>query len=279
MKQILVPCDFSPAAIEAYKFALRIAAASGKAVTVLHAIDIPVVVVGFDIQAYSYDQEQRAEIEAHVRKQFTNLESACGVPGVVTTFDVRTKGIAKAVRDIIDEGNIELVVMGTNGTEGLEEVFVGSNTERVVRHSTVPVISVRKAPVISSIRNILFPNHLGPDQEELVNRVVDLQRFFNATLRVLWVNTPMHFLPDGEAMRRLRDFAGTHHLMNYVLEVRSDITENDGIRNFVRTESVDLIAMGTHGRKGLAHLVAGSIAEDVVNHIECPVWTYALPKK
>jgi nucleotide-binding universal stress UspA family protein len=37
-----------------------------------------------------------------------------------------------------------------------------------------------------------------------------------------------------------------------------------------------MIAMGTHGRKGVAHVLAGSIAEDVVNHVDCPIWTYAL---
>jgi nucleotide-binding universal stress UspA family protein len=40
----------------------------------------------------------------------------------------------------------------------------------------------------------------------------------------------------------------------------------------------DMIVMGTHGRKGVAHLLSGSVAEDVVNHTECPIWTYSLKK-
>ncbi|HEY5918523.1 MAG TPA: universal stress protein [Chryseolinea sp.] len=38
------------------------------------------------------------------------------------------------------------------------------------------------------------------------------------------------------------------------------------------------MAMGTHGRKGISHIISGSLAEDVVNHIDCPVWTYAIKK-
>jgi nucleotide-binding universal stress UspA family protein len=68
-------------------------------------------------------------------------------------------------------------------------------------------------------------------------------------------------------------FAVRYGLDKYVFEVRSAMTEEQGITNFVRSENPDLIAMGTHGRRGLAHLFAGSIAEDVVNHLDCPIWT------
>ena len=36
------------------------------------------------------------------------------------------------------------------------------------------------------------------------------------------------------------------------------------------------IAMGTHARKGLSHLLKGSVTEDVVNHVDCPIWTYVI---
>jgi nucleotide-binding universal stress UspA family protein len=45
---------------------------------------------------------------------------------------------------------------------------------------------------------------------------------------------------------------------------------------FTNDINADMIAMATHGRKGLAHFLSGSIAEDLVNHVSCPIWTYIL---
>ena len=72
----------------------------------------------------------------------------------------------------------------------------------------------------------------------------------------------------------LEEFAAHYKLSNYNVHFRNYRNEEEGITDF--SNEVDLIAMATHARKGLAHLFNGSITENVVNHIECPVWTYCL---
>ena len=49
--------------------------------------------------------------------------------------------------------------------------------------------------------------------------------------------------------------------------------------NFAEDIDAELIALATHGRTGLMHLLSGSIAEDVVNHAKRPVWTFRLKHK
>jgi nucleotide-binding universal stress UspA family protein len=61
--------------------------------------------------------------------------------------------------------------------------------------------------------------------------------------------------------------------------VRSEFSEEAGIIDFTEEIKADMVAMATHGRRGLAHLFAGSIAENTVNHITCPIWTLSLRKK
>ncbi|CAN5183741.1 hypothetical protein BH23BAC2_BH23BAC2_01360 [soil metagenome] len=46
--------------------------------------------------------------------------------------------------------------------------------------------------------------------------------------------------------------------------------------NFTVEIKADMIAMDTHSRKGLAHLFSGSVTEEVVNHMDCPIWTYSI---
>lgn len=101
-----------------------------------------------------------------------------------------------------------------------------------------------------------------------------LQEFFGAKLHILFLNTPFNFIRDNE----LKDYASRHNFTNFTLNLRQDRYEPDGIISFVQEIKADMLAMATHGRKGLSHFITGSITEDVVNHIECPVWTYALKK-
>ena len=75
----------------------------------------------------------------------------------------------------------------------------------------------------------------------------------------------------------MQNFARKLNLENYTMNVFSDRSEEEGILHFASGINADLIAMATHGRTGFAHVLVGSIAEDVVNHAGRPVLTYVTP--
>ena len=81
--------------------------------------------------------------------------------------------------------------MGTRGHAG---AFLGSNTQRVVRHAKTPVIAVHEAP--GNVENIVFP--VGSDvlDEGLVMQVKRLQELFKSTFHLVHINTPMLLRPD-----------------------------------------------------------------------------------
>lgn len=83
---------------------------------------------------------------------------------------------------------------------------------------------------------------------------------------------------SAEEMDMMEEFARHYALSNYTLNTRNDFSEQDGIINFAHEIKADMITMGTHGRRGLAHLFMGSVTEDVVNHVDCPIWTYVIKK-
>ena len=72
----------------------------------------------------------------------------------------------------------------------------------------------------------------------------------------------------------MRDFAKKLKLQNFTMSIFNDRSEEEGIIHFASTINADLIAMATHGRTGFAHVLVGSIAEDVVNHARRPVLTF-----
>jgi nucleotide-binding universal stress UspA family protein len=79
---------------------------------------------------------------------------------------------------------------------------------------------------------------------------------------------------DLETRQALQKFAKRYMFKDFTIHIFNDMDQEAGLTNFVKEIEADMVAMGTHGRKGLAHLMSGSIAEDVVNHIECPIWTF-----
>jgi nucleotide-binding universal stress UspA family protein len=273
MKKILVPCDFSDAAVEAFKFAIGIAEKSNGVVHLLHVVELPVL---YDSAAVlSFEQAYMSDRKKEVEKSFAKLKEkyAKDLPIKVKSH-VEYGGTVQVIRRMIQETNADLVVLGTHGAKGLKEFTVGSNTEKIVRSSPVPVISMKKG--MKSIKHIVLPTPPDFDLEELTMEVKELQSFFGATLHVLYVNTPVRFRTDSQIKQAMKDFAKRFMLKNYTLNIFNDLTEEDGIKNFSKEVKADIIAMRTHGRRGIAHLASGSIAEDVVNHIDCAIWTYVV---
>lgn len=274
MKTILVPCDFSKEAVEAYKFALDISEQSDLDVKVVNMIDIPVYIAGVDVPYYTYDTSLRAHLQEAALKQFNDMKKKVGGSSRVS-FEVIYDNVLSGIRSLEKKESIELVVMGTTGSSGIEEILFGSNTEKVVRFCKAPVIAIRRAPDFSKIKTIVFPNDLALDQSDLINRIKDLQDFFNAQIHLLWVNTPARFRADSEIQGMMQEFVQHYGLKGCKLVIKSDVTEESGILHYSREIGADMIAMATNGRRGLSHLLNGSIAEDVVNHVDCPIWTFS----
>ena len=116
------------------------------------------------------------------------------------------------------------------------------------------------------------------DQSTLVHQLDVLSRLCRAKIHLLNVNTPNSFKPSREARKRMEDFAANLNKAPAAIHIYNDYLEEEGIRNFAMDNNMDMILMGTAGRKGLLHLLTGSIAEDVINHVNLPVWTFPIKK-
>lgn len=271
MKNILVPCDFSKPAEEAFKFAVTIASQSQGEIHVLYVVDITFLRGNPTLSnTYAFNVNFVKEIEQESDQKFQKMWSKYAPMTMKIKFRHVISSLTSEVENYIITNKIDLVVMGTHG-EG--NATVGSNTEKIVRNVTVPVLSIRTAP--EHIKNIVLPVLPNWTGEQFVAEVKHLQSFFDAKIHLLYVNTPLFFKSDPDSTRDLAVFAKAN-FQNYSVNVCSDYTIDDGIRHFAKKINADMIAMGTHAWKGLAHLIIGSTAEDVVNHIKMPIWTFCL---
>lgn len=276
MKKILVPCDFSKPAIDAYRLALDVAQQSQGTVHLLNVIELPVVHENVLVPVLNFEEQLLHDLLENAETQFKKITDKYKTGDVDVVVKTVFGPVFRMIEDYINDESIDLVVMGSHGATGAREFFIGSNAEKVVRNSRVPVLVVKdyyKGP----IKNIVFPNTLDTEnQEDLVMKVKALQHFFKAHLHIVWINTPTNFTSDNVTTERLQEFAKRFLLKDYTVSVYNSTDEEKGILHFTNAIKGDLIAMGTHGRKGIARLLNGSLAEDVVNHNKGLVWTYSL---
>ncbi|WKZ60612.1 MAG: universal stress protein [Cyclobacteriaceae bacterium] len=279
MKKILVPCDFSEQAVSAFRFAIDVATQAKGEIHLINVVEIPVLHDSVLMPVMAFEEALFKELREKAEKQFKKLREKYAPEKMKVTSQVIFGPVSHMLADYIEEKGIDLVVMGTKGASGVREVLIGSKAEKMVRNSAVPVIAVKKYVKAASIKNIVFPNTLNTEhQEDLVMKVKALQNFFKATLHIVWINTPTNFTRDSVTHKRLQAFAKRFMLKDYTINVFNDPYEEAGTINFAHEIGADMIAMGTHGRKGIAHFFSGSVAEDVVNHVDCPIWTYAIKK-
>jgi nucleotide-binding universal stress UspA family protein len=276
MKKILVPFDFSKPAINAYRFALDVAAQSKGTIHLLHVIELPVLHDTVLMPVLNFEAELLKDLEKNARARFAKITDKYMAQGVKVIVKTEFGAVSRMIQDYVKKESMDLVVMGSHGASGAREFFIGSNAEKMVRNLTVPVLVLKdyfKGPV----KNIVFPNTLeAENQEDLVMKVKAFQSFFKAKLHIVWINTPLNFTSDSITNERLESFAKRFMLKDYTISIFNHTDEERGILEFANSVKADIIAMGTHGRKGVAHLVNGSLAEDVVNHYKGLVWTYSL---
>ena len=276
MKQILVPTDFSEQAENALQLAAEMAKANDAELLVLHVVEIP------GQQSFSTtgepdyaDPMEAVFVKKMIEKGEQQLEEITQrdiVKGVNLKTNIKAGNAYHNISDIISDYEPDLIVMGTNGATGAEEILIGSNTEKVVRNAHCPVLSLKKKVTLADLNNIVFASDMKDEAIDLVKRLQNIVQHSQAKIHLLWVNTPNNFEGSAQTMNRMKAYVEKNGL-NAEQHIYNSNTEEEGIMEFAHDNNIDMIVMGTHGRKGLMHLFSGSIAEDVVNHSKLPVLT------
>ena len=279
MKQILVPTDFSEQADAALSLAAEMAAANNAELLVLHVVEIPgQQYFNTTGEMDHVDPMEAVWVKKMIEKgesQLDDLHNDDRLKGINLKTNIRAGNAYYNISDIITEFEPDLIVMGTSGATGAEEILIGSNTEKVVRNSKVPVLSLKEKMKLSDLEHVLLASEMKDNGIELVKRLKNIVEHSKAKIHLLRVNTPNNFEGSSATSKKMKAYVEKNGL-EAEQHIYNSATEEEGIMEFASDNDIDLIAMGTHGRKGLMHLLSGSIAEDVVNHSKIPVLTFKI---
>ena len=137
--EIVIPTDGSKPATAAVEHGLAIAERADARVHAINVVNVATLSSGPDQTAPT---ELLAEFTARGERATEEIATAAADRGLDATTTVREGFPARDILDYVEANDADLVAMGTAGRSGLNRFLLGSTTERVVRHSPVPVCAV-----------------------------------------------------------------------------------------------------------------------------------------
>ena len=274
MEKILVPTDFSSQAENALKVAAQLAKKHHCEIHLLHILEIPLHKV--DALSTYNNLPEAVYFMKLAHKQFEEFKDKDYLKGLTIHEHVEFHEIFKGIFHVCKKQNIDLIIMGSNGASGFKEILIGSNTEKVVRTSTTPVLVIKKEHEKFKIKDFVFASDFKDESKTSYKIAIEFAETLKAKLHLLMVNTPNKFIASAKAKSRMETFATSFNFSKYSINIYNDLSIEKGIMNFSESIKADLIGLSTHGRQGISHFFNGSISEDLVNHAKRPVITFKI---
>ena len=278
MKKILVPVDFSEPSGYALEVAATLAKKYNAEIVALHMMGLTDAVV---------TREENKEIFEAIyymklaEKRFAEFLDKDFLEGVVVHDAVQNYKNFSELNNVAHEFGADIIIMGSHGSSGFKEVFVGSNTEKVVRTAEIPVLVIKHHIPNFNPRNGVFACDFLESSLKPYLKAKSLFDYLEIKMQLLYVNLPENFRSTREMEERILNFlqeAGETNplqILNKVVQY-NDYSVEAAIFAYSQVSNADIIALPTHGRQGLAHFFSGSIGENIANHSDMPVLTFKM---
>lgn len=281
-RTILVPTDGSKVARTAAEAAVTIAARFEATIEAIHVVELGTL---------PYDARDEwagaiAGVGEDALEEIATMADEAGVDAKTTSLESHAP-THEVLTEYADDYGCDLLVMGTRGRAGLDRLVLGSVTERTLRRSSAPVLTVHQdttLPPTLALEDVLVPTDGSDSADAAVQRGIELASETGARLHLLTLvdtSKPWHRATRAKMLQALDD-AGRDVLDEAIL--RAEASEVDTIEGavgngkpetaileYANEHDVDLVVMGTHGRSGVNRWLLGSVTEHVVRAAEIPV--------
>jgi nucleotide-binding universal stress UspA family protein len=229
---ILLPTDFSENAEKACDIAFKLAAFNNGTVSILHAYDLPYSDRSMTTSLLEVMKENAeknmATFAEKVKKKYS---------GAFTTL-VRLGNPIRLIHDQSEQDGIELVVMGTKGASGLEEVLIGSNAASVIQNTNKPVLIIPPKAELNDVKRIVFASDLDPKvKEQPLQRLAKFAKTLGASIDIV------HIQHENSVPNGARDFYSSmlKEVDHEFTIIRSENVEKAIVKEAAK-ENADIVA-------------------------------------
>ncbi len=284
INRILCPVDFFPASGAAVTYAKNLASKYSARIHLLHVI-APVLPANHE---FAFDiVEITKQLEEAARTRMTALAERAKAAGVPCDIETRVGDVYDEIKKAIEAEKPEFVVMGTHGRRGFERWFMGSTTEKLLRHSPVPLLTINASGESSAetqgssgFRRILVTTDFSAGTPDALAYAFSVARENESQITLL------HVVQDDVAdlsgryrdslfrdvEKRLHDRVPAEREISCQVNTRIETgVPYRVILKLLEDEKIDLLVMNVHGKGMVERALVGSTAERAVRAASCPV--------
>lgn len=292
--RLLLATDFSGWAGLAEEYACSLAASWHAHLTVMTVLEFP---PGLNPE-YPVNQQYLTHRLSEASDQLADFKQRASRRGIPVATRMATGIPSEEINASAQAEDSDLIIVGTRGKTGLAHVLLGSTAERVIRTAPCPVLAVhtmKDGPAIERgvcLERILVPIDFSDCSLDALEYAAVVAKQAKASIELVHVLEPVSYGLDftlGHADERVQQ---RERLTKRLDELSSALSATgmtvkshlrggvpvDTILDDVRSLRSDLVVMGTHGRRGFSHVMAGSVAEALLRRATCAVLTVRSPK-
>ncbi|MCC5915878.1 MAG: universal stress protein [Cryomorphaceae bacterium] len=263
MQTIIFPTDFSKGAKYAFDFAVAIAQKTGAQVIALNAYDLPYAET---IMTHSLLDVMKKNAEEAMEKVSEQLKEA----GVKHKILVQMGNPIRVVKEAVEEFKADIVVLGTKGASGLEEVLIGSNAAAILHNVDCPVLSIPKGSTFNTVDTIVYGSDFRSKKSgKALRELKAVAELFNAKIIVthVVVNYQIDKETIAEAKARISPILEG---VNHTFEVIHAESVEDGLLEFAATQGADMVALMSKNYSFFEGLFHRSLSSKVAYHASIP---------
>lgn len=269
MRTIISAIDFSDCSINALEHAISIAAKSDSNILMLW-VNNP------NTTKTILSSDLSDDLLEEVEHQFTRLINKYEkeLPNSRIDYIIREGKVYKEVVNQARESEAWLIVAGTHGSSGFEELWIGSNANRIVTAAPCPVITIRTGiPIVRDLKKIVMPVDSSMETRQKVPFTSELAKLFDAEVHILATYTTTVENVRGTVMSYAKQSAKyfkEHDVKHFILETESDNIATSTME-YARQSDANLISIMTEQEKAASNLWLGPYAQQMVHHSPIPV--------
>ena len=278
--KILCPVDFFPASDRAADYAINLAKNYGAELTLFHVVS-PILGAAYEVPMNV--EEVIRNMTDSSKAQLKRMAERAASKGVSAKSMVRTGDVDYEIQMQIARSKPDIVVMGTHGRKNFGRWFMGSHTERLLRHIPIPILTIgpgKKTTAPPAIRRILVTTDFSEGTPDAVGYAFSIAQECQAKVTLLHVvndisadiagvyREPLIRSIRGELETLVPKEAANWCDISARVETGLPVRR---ILDILKRERVDLLVMNIHGKGMLDRALLGSTAERLVRGAEIPV--------
>ncbi|HNP19816.1 MAG TPA: universal stress protein [Fulvivirga sp.] len=268
---ILVPTDFSECSINAIKYAANLARKiSNTNLLIAHAYSLPITYG--EAGLYSPVVKITDQMEEEIKMQFEKMERQVPELNEVSFQTVSFAGfVTEMVESLCPNNEIDMIVMGTKGASGIDEVLLGTNTNSVVRSINIPTIVIPENAHYKAIRNIALASDYKPIDGKVLDPLKKLIKITKGDLHIIHIGDKdgISSTEATVAKKFVQFFKNIPHHFHYI--VNEDV--ETGLNEYIIRKQIDLLALIPRKHKFFDMIFGKSESRRIIFHTKTPVIT------